>query len=168
MKCKVVVEKKIGLDLAREACEFTMYEPQASKLTEKGMYKWEHSMMYTQWFWVKMYNIPHFVAMHLRTHEKNGAVHFVQTHRDDRGCTEEVTRWTPTNMAMLLNGKHLVDMARKRLCSGASCETQVVMTAIKDAILKVDQELGRRMVPDCVYRGACYQPNCCGYMPKGK
>jgi len=65
---------------------------------------------------------------------------------------------------MFLNGQALIQMARKRLCSGAHIETVDLMTIIRTEVRKVDSALALRMVPECVYRnGYCPELRCCGY-----
>lgn len=162
---RVIVEKHTNIDLAREACEFTMHNKQSSKMSLGRLYQCEHSPMRTQMFFVKMYDIPNFVSVHFVRH-KIGVEHFVQTNRTDRGADEIANRLTPTNHAMWCNAQALICMARKRLCYKASKETREVVLMIKNAILEVDYDMFMTMVPECVYRGnVCHEMKMCGKMP---
>jgi len=107
-----------------------------------------------------MIGIPTFVSTHLVRHSI-GVTHYVESNRDDRGG-QDVDRNTPVNHAMLINAQALMAMARKRLCGNAHRETVKVMIAIKNAVREVDPDLAQAMVPDCVYRGSCYELNSCG------
>lgn len=161
---KIELVKYTDVNLAREACEFTMHNPQSSKMSLEKLYQCEHSPMRTQMFFVKMYDIPNFVSVHFVRH-KIGVEHFVQTNRLDRGADDIANRLTPTNHAMWCNAQSLICMARKRLCYKASKETRDVMLAICEAVADVDYGLYEKMVPECVYRGMiCHEMKMCGKM----
>lgn len=157
---KITATKITDESLMRRACEFTINKE--SKMSLEKIYKCEHSPMRTQMFWIEMFDIPTFVSVHLRTHSV-GITHFVKSNREDRpGYTGDGGRRHPVNHAMLLNAESLINLSRKRLCNQAHAETIEVMKGIKEAIKDIDPDLYPRMVPNCEYRGACYEPNPCG------
>lgn len=80
-KFVVSVRKLTDADLMREACECTFLGESTQTLL--SIYKSEHSPARTQLFWVKLTNIPLFVATHLLRHHV-GSVPFQLTCRDDR------------------------------------------------------------------------------------
>lgn len=80
-KFKVSVRKLTDEDLMREACECTFIG--ASHQSLLSIYKSEHSPVRTQLFWVKLEQIPLFIATHLLRHHV-GSVPFQLTCRDDR------------------------------------------------------------------------------------
>lgn len=125
------------------------------------MYLSEHSPVRTQMFVVEMTNILSFVSVHLVRH-KFGVEHFVKSNRSDRGGNAGANRLSQVNHLMILNAQALINMARKRLCGKASDETQDVMRHIKAGVAAVDPDLAACMVPECVYRGACYEFQSCG------
>lgn len=157
----VKVEKITRLDLARKACSFTLHSQNSTKIGLDKLYGSEHSPMRTQLFVVEMYDIPSFVSTHLVRHNI-GIDHFVQTNREDRGASETANRNTPVNHMMLINAQGLINMARKRLCTKASKETQELMRLIIRGVDEVDMFLTPYLVVDCAYRGMCYEPACCG------
>ena len=159
---RVIVMKLTDVDLAKRACEFTLHRGALSTVNLKRLYASEHSPIRTQLYWIEMKNIPAFVSTHLVRH-KVGVEHFVQTHRVDRGAEELANRETPVHHAMLINAQALINMARKRLCANASPETRLLMETIKN---QVEPELAPYLVPDCDYRGGCYEFKCCGYKTK--
>jgi hypothetical protein len=110
-----------------------------------------------------MIGIPAYVSTHLVRHSVTGQLHFVGTHRDDRGGDKEANRHTPLDHRMILNAQHLIDMSRKRLCFQASMDTLRVMTKIKDEVDKVDPVLAQYMVPNCIYRRGCHELKSCGF-----
>ena len=157
---QITIKKITNERLMQAACAFTINAE--SRMSLQKIYQCEHSPLRTQLFWVEMVDIPTFVSVHLVRH-KIGVEHFVKSNRTDRAChTGDLGRMQPVNHAMLINAQALINMARKRLCSKASPETQEVMAAIKRKIHLVDPDLAAVMVPDCVYRGGCHELQPCG------
>lgn len=133
-------------------------------MTLDKIYKSMHSPIRTQLFWIQMIDIPSFVSVHFVRHNV-GVSHFVLSMRDDRSGVpnSETNRLTPINHSMLINAESLINMARKRLCSKASIETQNVMKAIKEKIGEVDKDLEKYLVPECFFRnGFCPELKSCG------
>ena len=158
---RVNVTKLTDIDLAQRACQYTLHSHNTTKIGLRKLYGAEHSPSRTQMFWVELDGIPSYVSTHLVRH-KIGVEHFVSTNRLDRGASFVANRNTPVNHAMLLNAQALINMARKRLCTNAEEITRKTMGYIKDAVKKCDPDLAEFMVVDCVYRGLCYEPKCCG------
>lgn len=77
----VSVRKLTDEELMREACECTFLGKSHQSLL--SIYKSEHSPVRTQMFWIKLNNIPLFIATHLLRHHV-GSVPFQLTCRDDR------------------------------------------------------------------------------------
>lgn len=151
------ITDKVLLDLA---CSYTA----GKEINVKDLYKFylsEHSPIRTQMFIIEMQDIPSFVSTHFVRH-KVGVEHFVKSNRPDRGGDGEATRNSPVNHLMFCNAQALVNMARKRLCSKASVETQYVMSQLVAKMVDIDYELSLCLVPDCMYRGKCYEFNTCG------
>jgi len=158
----IIVEKITNEELMREACEFTMGNKVKSSISLETMYKVEHSPMRTQLFIIRMYSIPTFVSVHFVRHSL-GITHFVGTNRDDRGGGENVDRDTPVDHMMLLNAEALVNLSKKRLCFKSHADTTKVMMDIKDGVALWDEDLAKRMVPQCIYRRGCHELKSCGF-----
>ena len=158
---EIIVKKLTDEALMRRACEMTMHGVE-SKMTLDKIYQCEHSPMRTQMFWIEMLDIPSFVSVHFRTHSV-GITHFVTSNREDRGGGENVDRWTPVNHGMFLNAQSLVNLARKRLCTKAHVATREVMNGICNELLLEDPDLSAYMLPECIYRGGCFEPKSCGW-----
>jgi hypothetical protein len=154
---KVNVERVSAGFLCGRACWFTSGGKIQSEGLEDRMLRAEHSPIRTIIYWIEMYGIPSYVSTHLVRHNI-GVTHFVQSNRDKVG----INRMTPVNHAMLINAQALINMARARLCNKADRTTQRLMHIIKSAMLLEGELVGGYMVPDCVYRGACVQPQPCG------
>ena len=154
------VTKITGKQLLDMACAYTVGQPVDVKNLRK-MYLSEHSPIRTQIYVIQMDGIPSFVSTHLVRHNV-GVSHFVKSNRIDRGGDADVNRLTPVNHMMLINAQALINMARKRLCGKASDETQAVMFAIRDQMVKVDPDLASCMMAECEYRRGCYEFQTCG------
>lgn len=183
---EVNVIKLTDVSLAQRACSFTTGKE--SHITLSKLYKYGHSPIRTQLFWVELKNIPLFVASQLvRSHV--GVQFFQISKRIDRGgedfkevCIDimnnidnpdsiikiselpaKFDRYAPTDLAFIINAEALINMSHKRLCNKASIETREIVGAIKEKIKTIDPELYKHLVPMCIYRGGiCSEPNSCG------
>jgi hypothetical protein len=110
-----------------------------------------------KWKWV---NIPSWVATHFSRHKWEC---FIKTQRTDRTGTDrnKIPQDAPVIMSGSANTQHLIDTARKRLCRMASRETRSYMEDLKKAIHEVEPEIADVLVPNCVYRCGCPEPNGC-------
>lgn len=158
---RVSVTQITGDKLVQKLCSYTINGARSSQ-TLDTLSTSEHSPIYAYLFLVEMECIPTFVSSHLVRHHV-GVSHYVKSNREDRyGHTGDAGRWQPTNHAMLINAKGLIDMARRRLCYQSHPVTRQVMTAIRKLL---PATLSPRIVPNCIYRGAvCYEPKMCGLM----
>ena len=187
---KIKVVKDTGVERLQRACEMTFIGK--SKLSLERAYRCEHSIICTQHFWVEFHNIPLFVATQFIRHSI-GNVFFQTTCREDRkganpkldeklkelaeiasngGNTESYIiyilstsdRFTRVNLGMDTNAMALINIAKKRLCGQASKETRFIFNALKKEIAKVDKDLTKFLVPNCIYRGGiCPELKPCGY-----
>lgn len=183
---EVNVIKLTDISLAQRACSFTIGKE--SHITLSKLYKYGHSPIRTQLFWIELKNIPLFVASQLvRSHV--GVQFFQISKRIDRGgedfkevCIDimnnidnpdsiikiselpaKFDRYAPTDLAFIINAEALINMSHKRLCNKASIETREIVGAIKEKIKTIDPELYKHLVPMCIYRGGiCSEPNSCG------
>ena len=125
----------------------------------------EHSpirSLSVKWKWV---NIPSWVATHFSRHKWEC---FIKTQRTDRTGTDrnKLPQDAPVIMSGDANTQHLIDMARKRLCYMASPETRKYMEDLKIAIHDVEPEVADVLVPNCVYRCGCPEPNGCKWFDR--
>jgi hypothetical protein len=161
---KVKVTKHTGLNEARRAIEATMPAGFISKAELQGIYTWMHSPIRTQIFEIELIDIKSFVSVHLVRHVT--VTPFVTSKRTDRGGSGKEDRNSLVNTTLWCNAEALINIAQKRLCYQASKETRDVVRAIQTEIRKVDPDLARYMVPQCVFRGGyCCEPRACGNYP---
>ena len=167
---EVIVRKLTDINEAKEFITASMNNHAESKIKNlKKLYLSEHSPMYTQIFEIKLIGIPSYVSTHFRTHKKNFIAETVTTNREDRGGSANAGRHTPVDMIIYCNAKTLVDMSLKRLCNKAEDTTKYIMNQIKEEVRKVDEDLYRFMVPQCIYRcGLCPEWKSCGYIKTSK
>lgn len=113
------------------------------------------------WRWV---DIPYWVSVHFCRH-KIGIEHFVKTQRTDRTGTNraELPQGAFVNHECVADAQALINISRKRLCNSASPETREAWKMVKAEVAKVEPELAKCMVRECVYRGYCPEMFPCGY-----
>lgn len=132
----------------------------------KRMYLCEHSPIRVQQYLTKFSNIPYSTAMHFVRH-KHGVEPFVSTRRDDRINLEDVPvrdRDTlPVDMELLVNAQAIINISKKRLCTSAHKNTILSWMYVKRIMEEVNPILASVMVPDCIYRGHCYEYKSCGF-----
>ena len=126
----------------------------------------EHSPLRCLMFFIDMYDIPYYAAMHFRTH-KLVHVPFVSTSRPDIDGNQkprnEQKKDEPVNMRLMLDAQEIIAISRMRLCSKAETETRRIWSAVVKELYKQEPLLATACVPSCVYRGFCPELKSCGY-----
>ena len=113
-----------------------------------------------KWRWS---NIKSWVATHWVRHKWEC---FVKSQRSDRTGIprDKLPQDTPVTFTGEANIQHLIDTARKRLCFIASPETREYMEDLKVTIHdRVDENIANVLVPNCIYRCGCPEPNGCNF-----
>jgi hypothetical protein len=131
---------------------------------KKRMLLAEHSpirQLIYRWKWA---DILSWVSVHITRH-KIGIDHFVTTQRTDRtGKNRDIEpQGTLVSHECLGNAQAIINISRRRLCKQASKETQDAWKTFLKELWPVNPELVSVCVPDCVYRGTCYEMTSCGY-----
>ncbi len=124
----------------------------------------EHSpirKLVISWKWT---NLMWWVQTHFTRH-KFGVEWFVKTSRSDRTGVDRanLTHSSLVDVEGEANAQAIINISRKRLCTNASKETREAWTTFLNAIKDKEAELFAVCVPDCIYRGHCYEYNSCGY-----
>jgi hypothetical protein len=124
----------------------------------------EHSPIRQLSVSAKWTDLKYWVSVHIVRH-KFGIEHFVRTQRTDRTGVErnDLPQGNEVEHEILVNAQAMITISRKRLCSAASKETRQAWVGVLDSIKDVEPELYHACVPDCVYRGWCYEFKSCGY-----
>ena len=110
-----------------------------------------------KWRWA---NMPHWVTVHWVRHKWEK---FVQTQRTDRTgiSRDKLPQDEPQTFTGEANTQHLIDTMRKRLCYMASPETRHYAEDLKKELRNYQPEMSDVLVPNCVYRCGCPEPNGC-------
>lgn len=116
------------------------------------------------WKWPE---IPYAISTHFARHHE-GCEKFVATERTDRTGVprEERSQMNPVMMEMDANIQALINISKKRMCTGADPTTRLYWKAVWEAIREYDENIAWAMVPECIRDGGCpeYQP--CGLFEK--
>jgi hypothetical protein len=125
----------------------------------------EHSPIRKLVISAKWENLKDWVSKHMTRH-KYGIEHFVKSQRTDRtGINrDELKQSELIEHEIEVNAQAIINISRKRLCKrNVSAETREAWKAFLLTIKEKEPELYSVCVPDCIYRGHCYEFNSCGY-----
>lgn len=124
----------------------------------------EHSpirQIIVKWKW---YDLKSWCSVHLVRHWL-GIIHWVRTQRTDRtGINrDELPQGNFVEHEVEVNAQAMINISRKRLCKQASKETREAWQAGLNSIKEIEPELYKICVPECIYRGYCYEFKSCNY-----
>ena len=135
-------------------------------------YNWKRRMLLAEHSPIRLLNfswvwrgLPSWVSVHFVRH-KNGIEHFVQSQRDDRQDLyhrDSARQDAKVNHMASANVQALINISRKRLCNQASEETRDAWYDVVYEIQQIMPEVAEVLVPDCIYRGWCFEMKSCGY-----
>lgn len=141
-------------------------EGEPSSMWKRRMLLAEHSpirLIHIKWKWV---DLRRWVSDHLVRHWL-GIVHFVSTQRDDRNNyaynRDELLQGSLVSHEAEATAQAIINISRKRLCLKASPETLHAWKEALEEIKEEQPEVYSVAVPDCIYRGYCYEMESCGY-----
>ncbi len=124
----------------------------------------EHSPIRQLLIRCKWFELKSWVSVHLVRH-KIGIEHWVRSQRTDRTgiSRDELPQGNEVEHEILASSQAIINISRKRLCNQASPETRAAWQAILESFKESQPELYHVCVPDCIYRGWCYEFKSCGY-----
>lgn len=124
----------------------------------------EHSPIRLIRFHWRWDDLPSWVSVHFVRH-KVGIEHFVKSQRTDRTGVDrnELPQGALVSHECEADAQALINISRKRLCNCASPETRAAWQLVKSEVEKVEPELAKCMVRECIYRGFCPEMFSCGY-----
>lgn len=151
-------------DLARVTVGLDPGAGEPTQIWKIRMLLAEHSPIRALNFNVLLSGIKSWVSVHLVRH-KYGVEHYVRTQRSDRTGVDRgrLPQGSLVDHAIHANAQAIINISRKRLCAQASEETRAAWRDAVDQIATVSPELAAVCVPDCIYRGWCYEIKPCGY-----
>jgi hypothetical protein len=135
-----------------------------SSLWKRKMLLCEHSPIRQLFVKCKWVDLKYWVSVHFVRH-KIGIEHWVRTQREDRTGIDrnELPQANLVEHEFLANAQAVINISRKRLCSQASKETREAWKEVLESIREEQPELYAACVPECIYRGWCYEYKSCGY-----
>ena len=91
--------------------------------------------------------------------------HYFSTQRSDRtGIDRSERKQTDAVLyEMVANAQAIITISRKRLCNCADKDTIKAWKMALEELKKINPVLVKACVPDCVYRGWCYEHKSCNY-----
>lgn len=129
----------------------------------------EHSPIRALIFEIELVDVKSWVSVHITRH-KIGIEHFVKSQRSDRtGITrDKLPQDMLVNHRIIVNAQALINISRKRICCNSAYDTRTVWNYILQTIELEEPEIYSACVPDCVYRGECFEMKPCGYSKTGE
>lgn len=151
-------------DAARTTIGMEEGNNEPSSNWKRRMLLCEHSptrKLHINWKW---YELPYWVSTHFVRH-KFGIEHWVRTQRTDRTGNDRnnIEQSATVEHECEANAQAIINISRKRLCRQASPETRQAWIEFLTSIEKEQPELVSVCVPDCIYRGWCYEFKSCNY-----
>lgn len=133
---------------------------------KRKMLKCEHSPIRKITVSAKWYDIKSWVSVHFARH-KIGIEHWVKSQRPDRQDNKNNRDDAPQSALVDhefdVNFQAIINISRKRLCSGAMPETRDAWIEFLTELKKYEPELVDVCVGECVYRGHCPEYKSCGF-----
>ncbi|MCL2421768.1 MAG: thymidylate synthase ThyX [Defluviitaleaceae bacterium] len=151
-------------DSANTTVHMEAGEKEPSSKWKRRMLLCEHSPIRQLIVKCKWRDLKSWVSVHFVRH-KFGIEHWVRTQRTDRTKVDRdsLTQGSLIEHEFEANAQAFISISRKRLCNQASKETREAWQLVLDQIKEPEPELYSACVPDCVYRGWCYEYKSCGY-----
>jgi hypothetical protein len=151
-------------DAARTTIGLESGDKEPTESWKRRMLLAEHSpirKIIVNWKW---WNLPYWVSTHFVRH-KFGIEHWVKTQRTDRTGVdrESIVQGALIDHECEANAQAIINISRKRFCMQASPETRDAWQKFLLELQKVQPELANVCVPDCIYRGWCYEYKSCGF-----
>ena len=151
-------------DSANTTIHLEAGEKEPSSKWKRRMLLCEHSPIRQYVIKCKWYDIKSWVSVHFVRH-KIGIEHWVRTQRTDRTKTDrdELPQDNLIEHEFEANTQAFINISRRRLCGLASKETREAWSLVLERVRESEPELYSVCVPDCIYRGWCYEFKSCGF-----
>ncbi|WP_218141022.1 hypothetical protein [Treponema bryantii] len=140
--------------------EFT--DNEASVEFKKKLLISEHSPIRQIEFYWKWDNIKYWVSTEWSRHKFEKTISSQRNDRQGDYDRNAARQDAPVDYIGWANEQNLIDSFRKRLCRKATDEARLLAEDFKIELSKVYPLEADVLVPHCVYRCGCSEPNCCG------
>ena len=151
-------------DAARTTIGLEPGEKEPSSEWKRKMLLCEHSPIRLLKVRAKFIDLKSWVSVHFVRH-KIGIEHFVSTQRTDRtGINrDQIVQSERITHEFEANFQAIINISRKRLCNCASFETRSAWKIFLKELEAFEPELVSICVPECIYRGNCYEYKSCNW-----
>jgi len=133
----------------------------------------EHSIIRQILIKAKWYKLKYYISVHFSRHFI-GILHYVRSQRTDRVnvvkdnitktiLIDNLLQSAPVEHEIEANAQAIINISKKRLCSQALPETREAWKVLLESFKDEQPELYNVCVPDCIYRGWCYEFKSCGF-----
>lgn len=126
----------------------------------------EHSPIRKKIVSWKWSDLKSWISVHFVRH-KIGIEHFVKSQRPDRignrDNRDNALQGTLVDHECEANAQAIINISRKRLCNMAMPETRKAWQLFLKTLEPYEPELASVCVPDCIYRGWCYEFKSCNW-----
>jgi hypothetical protein len=153
-------------DAARTTIGMEAGTNEPSSNWKRKMLLCEHSpirKIHINWKWI---NLKSWISVHFVRH-KFGIEHWVKSQRPDRTGNRDnrdnAPQGTLIDHECEANPQAVINISRKRLCNQAMPETREAWKLFLKSLRYKEPELYSVCVPDCIYRGWCYEYKSCGF-----
>ncbi|MDD4871385.1 MAG: thymidylate synthase ThyX [Kiritimatiellae bacterium] len=167
MKAQFISQKGSWREVA-DCANVTIHKSEGinnpSSKWKRKMILCEHSPIRELFFDFKWTDLKYWISVHFVRH-KIGVEHYVRSQRTDRTGIDRdnLAQESLVEHRICINAQSLINISRKRLCNNASKETKEAWEALLETIKDKEPEIFSACVPDCIYRGWCYEFKSCGY-----
>lgn len=148
-------------------CRATVAKPplgkEPSKEFKRSMVIAEHDPVRDIEIKFAWYSIPYWIAMHWKTHIWRSRTNTQRNDRQSAYDRKKAPQDAPVDFIGDMNTQHAIDTGRKRLCYMAAPDTREYAEDFKIALHPEEPEISDGMVPNCIYRCGCPEPNGCGW-----
>lgn len=173
MECTVkrVMGWNIALNSARTTVGKKDLEKEPSDDFKKRSLISEHAHIRNLFYEAVWTDIPYWVVNHLARHHigfhsgEDDTV-FVETQRSDRTGLDrdKLTQDAPVTFRAVMNAHSIINVSRVRLCMVAAKTTIEAWQLFLVELGKIEPILFNLCVQNCLYRGFCPEPSCCGFV----
>lgn len=166
MNMRVMIQKIVGRGMLESVLNFVWG---AKKPNVERIHAGNDSVNEIEEY-LALCDIPRSVAMQMETHKKKHRFYsWMSSARPDLPCKlqGEYSRTQMVKFAMVFTVRGIIDISHYRMCSKAELPTREFMGLIRKAMMDIDPDVAKLMMPMCAFRnGLCTEVRGCGHPGK--
>lgn len=161
-----IVDRKHALNAARNTVGKKFLDKEPSEGWWRKILMARHSPIRVVKYFIKIEGVPEWVQTHFVRHHI-GVEKFVSTQRTDRTGDERKRSQIPQGeekvVLLDVNPEAIINISRRRCCGQSSKETRYIWLQVLKELEKIDPELIKFCVPECIHVGFCPEMKCCNF-----